>query len=211
MKKSFILYTEVWPVVQKLDMEQRGRLFTAIMQHAMEEEPEKLDILTDVVFSFIANQMDRADEKYQEICRRRAEYGRRGGLASAKAKASKSNQKQANQADNDNDNDNDSENDNENEPDNERENDNEAPERQDGLSLKERQLLDQEFGQGRVDELIDEVNLWAINHGQIIKNLPAMVRQFAKNQQRWGGRPARREKTIEEIAAEVFRDMEEET
>ena len=76
------------------------------------------------------------------------------------------------------------------------------------LSLKERQLLDQEFGQGRVDELIDEVNLWAINHGQMIKNLPAMVRQFAKNQQRWGGRQPRREKTIEEIAAEVFRDME---
>ena len=77
------------------------------------------------------------------------------------------------------------------------------------LSLKERQLLDQEFGQGRVDELIDEVNLWAINHGQIIKNLPAMVRQFAKNQQRWsGGRQPRREKTIEEIAAEVFKDME---
>lgn len=206
MKKSFILYTEVWPVVQKLDMEQRGRLFTAIMQHAMEEEPEKLDILTDVVFSFIANQMDRADERYQEICRRRAEYGRRGGLASAKAKASKSNQKQANQADNDNDN----EPDNDNDPDNERENDsdNEAPVALPDLSLQERQLLDQEFGQGRVDELIDEVNLWAINHGQIIKNLPAMVRQFAKNQQRWGGRPARREKTIEEIAAEVFGDME---
>lgn len=127
MKKSFVLYTEIWPAIQKLDMEQRGALFTAIMQHALGEEPDKLDILTDIVFSFIASQMDRADEKYQDVCRRRAEYGRRGGLASAQAKASKSKQRQANQADSDNepDSDPDSERDSDNEP--EHDSENESP------------------------------------------------------------------------------------
>ena len=94
-KNSFILYTEIWPAIQKLDMEQRGKLFTAIMKHALCEDPEKLDILTDVIFTFIASQMDRDSEKYQEVCARRAEYGRRGGLATAKqkqAKASKTKQ-----------------------------------------------------------------------------------------------------------------------
>ena len=96
-KNSFILYTEIWPAIQKLDMEQRGKLFTAIMKHSLGEAPEKLDILTDVIFAFIASQMDRAEEKYQEVCRKRAEYGRKGGLA----KASKSKQKLANVADSD--------------------------------------------------------------------------------------------------------------
>ena len=95
MKNSFILYTEIWPAIQKLDMEQRGKLFTAIMKHATGEAPDKLDTMTDIVFSFIASQMDRADEKYQEVCKRRAEYGRKGGLASAAAKAEAAKQKQA--------------------------------------------------------------------------------------------------------------------
>ena len=198
MKKGFIVYTEIWPVIQKLDMEQRGKLFTAIMKHAMGEEPEKLDILTDVVFTFIASQIDRADEKYQDVCRRRAEYGRRGGLASA---ASKSKQKQANQADKDKERDPEPNPDNKPNPNPERDKDKEAASGPDGLSLSEREELDQELGHDRVSELIEEVNLWAINNGKDIKNLPAMVRQFAKNQKRWGGgkRQGKQEVNLDEI------------
>ena len=209
-KEAFIIHTDTWPAIKTLSAEQKGTLFEALICHQIGEPEPKMDVQTQMAFMFMAAQMDRDNQKYQEICERRAEYGRRGGLASAQAKASKSKQtkqKQANQADTDTDTDTDTVND----TDTETETDTEAPERPDGLSLKERQLLDQEFGQDRVDELIDEVNLWAINHGRIIKNLPAMVRQFAKNQQRWGGRQPRREKTIEETAAEVFGEMEEET
>ena len=201
MKKGFIVYTEIWPVIQKLDMEQRGKLFTAIMKHAMGEEPEKLDILTDVVFTFIASQIDRADEKYQDVCRRRAEYGRRGGIAAAQAKAAKSKQEQANQADKDKERDPEPNPDNKPNPNPERDKDKEAASGPDGLSLSEREELDQELGHDRVSELIEEVNLWAINNGKDIKNLPAMIRQFAKNQKRWGGgkRQGKQELNLDEI------------
>ena len=188
MKNSFILYTEIWPAIQKLDMEQRGKLFTAIMKHALGEEPEKLDILTDVIFTFIKSQLDRDEQKYQEVCKRRAEYGRRGGLATAKqkqAKATKSKQDQANQADNDNDNDN--ENDNENDNDNENENDNEA-QAPEGLSLLPGTELElrRKYGE-QIDALIEDVRTYYTAHPEKpFPGWPAAVAQFERNQKRWG-------------------------
>ena len=186
MKNSFILYTEIWPAIQKLDMEQRGKLFTAIMKHALGEEPEKLDILTDVIFTFIKSQLDRDEQKYQEVCKRRAEYGRRGGLATAKqkqAKATKSKQDQANQADNDNDNENDNENDNDNE--NENDNEAQAPE---GLSLLPGTELElrRKYGE-QSDALIEDVRTYYTAHPEKpFPGWPAAVAQFERNQKRWG-------------------------
>ena len=202
MKKSFILYTEVWPAIQKLDTDQRGKLFTAIMKHALGEEPDKLDILTDVVFTFIASQMDRDDKKYQEVCTRRAEYGRRGGLASAKAKASKSNQKQANQADNDNENDNDNDNDNENE------NDNDAPVALPDLSLRDEESLRSVAGD-RADGLIEDVRAYYTTHPEKpFPGWPIALAQFDRNQKRWDKPKRSKPKSIEELAAEVFGEDE---
>ena len=184
MKNSFILYTEIWPAIQKLDMEQRGKLFTAIMKHALGEKPEKLDILTDVIFTFIKSQLDRDEQKYQEVCKRRAEYGRRGGLATAKqkqAKATKSKQNQANQADNDNENDNENDNDNENENDNEAQ----APE---GLSLLPGTELElrRKYGE-QSDALIEDVRTYYTAHPEKpFPGWPAAVAQFERNQKRWG-------------------------
>ena len=184
MKNSFILYTEIWPAIQKLDMEQRGKLFTAIMKHALGEEPEKLDILTDVIFTFIKSQLDRDEQKYQEVCKRRAEYGRRGGLATAKqkqAKASKSKQDQANQADNENDN----ENDNDNEYENENDNEAQAP---DGLSLLPGTELElrRKYGE-QSDALIEDVRTYYTAHPEKpFPGWPAAVAQFERNQKRWG-------------------------
>ena len=186
MKNSFILYTEIWPAIQKLDMEQRGKLFTAIMKHALGEEPEKLDILTDVIFTFIKSQLDRDEQKYQEVCKRRAEYGRRGGLATAKqkqAKATKSKQDQANQADNDNDNENENENDNDNE--NENDNEAQAPE---GLSLLPGTELElrRKYGE-QSDALIEDVRTYYTAHPEKpFPGWPAAVAQFERNQKRWG-------------------------
>ena len=186
MKNSFILYTEIWPAIQKLDMEQRGKLFTAIMKHALGEEPEKLDILTDVIFTFIKSQLDRDEQKYQEVCKRRAEYGRRGGLATAKqkqAKATKSKQDQANQADNDNENDNENDNDNDNE--NENDNEAQAPE---GLSLLPGTELElrRKYGE-QSDALIEDVRTYYTAHPEKpFPGWPAAVAQFERNQKRWG-------------------------
>lgn len=186
MKNSFILYTEIWPAIQKLDMEQRGKLFTAIMKHAIGEPPEKLDILTDVVFTFIASQLDRDEQKYQEVCKRRAEYGRRGGLATAKqkqAKASKSKQDQANQADNENDNDNDNEYDNDNE--NENDNEAQAPEALSLLPGTELELR-RKYGE-RSGALIEDVRAYYMAHPEkAFPGWPVAVAQFDRNQERWG-------------------------
>ena len=187
MKNSFILYTEIWPAIQKLDMEQRGKLFTAIMKHATGEAPDKLDTMTDIVFSFIASQMDRADEKYQEVCKRRAEYGRKGGLASAaakaeaakqkQAKATKSKQNQANQADSDS----------EPDPDSESESDSEA-QAPEGLSLLPGTELElrRKYGE-QSDALIEDVRTYYTAHPEKpFPGWPAAVAQFERNQKRWG-------------------------
>lgn len=200
-KNSFILYTEIWPAIQKLDMEQRGKLFTAIMKHALCEDPEKLDILTDVIFTFIASQMDRDSEKYQEVCARRAEYGRRGGLATAKqklAKASKSKQNQANQADNDNENDNEYDNENDNE------NENEALAPLPPLSQKDEDSLREVAGE-RADGLIEDVRRYYSTHlDKRFPGWPIALAQFDSNQRRWGAAPKSKKMSPEERAIAAF-------
>lgn len=211
MKKSLILYTEMWPAVQKLSMEQRGKLFSAIMQQACGETPEPLDDLTDMVFMFVSSQIRRADTKYQETCRKRAEYGRRGGIASGKARAKQTKQNEAkrsyneNDNDYDNDNDNDNERDNEPDPDKENDNDNEALARR-VLSLKNRELLEIEFGAERLAELVGDVEAWAASHGRQVLDWPAMIHTFARNQQRWQAAPRR-----DPMTAAIEKFMEDET
>lgn len=196
MKESFILYTNAWPMIQKLDTEQRGRLFTAIVQHAVGEDPPEMDALTDMAFSFIAAQMDRDTAKYQNICAKRAEYGRKGGLA----KASKSKQKLAKLADNENDN----ENDNDNENVNENENDNERREARPSLSYEELEKLYEEYGP-RADELTADVASWYAAHPErVFPGWSEAVAQFDRNQKRWGH--ASPSKDINEIMAMAFGD-----
>lgn len=199
-KNSFILYTEIWPAIQKLDMEQRGKLFTAIMKHATGEPPEKLDILTDVIFTFIASQMDRAEEKYQDVCRRRAEYGRRGGLASAKAKASKSKQEQANQADSDSE----PERERDNEPERERDSDSEALAPLPPLSRRDEASLREVAGE-RADGLIEDVRRYYSTHlDKRFPGWPVALAQFDSNQRRWGAAPKSKKMSPEERAIAAF-------
>lgn len=195
-KNSFILYTEIWPAIQKLDMEQRGKLFTAIMKHSLGEAPEKLDILTDVIFAFIASQMDRAEEKYQEVCRRRAEYGRKGGLA----KASKSKQKLANVADSDSE----PERDSEPEPERERDSDSEALAPLPPLSRKDEDSLREVAGE-RADGLIEDVRRYYSTHlDKRFPGWPIALAQFDSNQRRWGAAPKSKKMSPEERAIAAF-------
>ena len=207
-KEAFIIHTDTWPAIKTLSIEQKGILFEALICHQLGEPEPKMDVQTQMAFMFMTAQMDRDNKKYQEICERRAEYGRRGGIASAKAraeavtKASKSKQtkqKQANQADNDTDTDTDTD------TDNETETDTEAQERRpSGVSLEERELLDREFGSDRAAELIEEVELWAANSGKTIKDWPSMVRTFAKNQRRWSPGGSRDAGKLVDVAFEQW-------
>lgn len=94
-KDSFVLYTKYLNQVEKLDIEQRGVLFTAILRYAAGESIPNMDSVTEMLWSIIEDQLQIDFEKYQKTCNARKEAGSRGGKARSK-------QNEANQADNDN-------------------------------------------------------------------------------------------------------------
>ena len=216
-QKSFLMYKDqLDAALPLLDMEQRGQLLTALYEHFCKKEPKISDPMVQMAYRMMANTMDANSVKYEKVCIKRAECGRQGGIASgkvrkAKAKAteaneanalkrSKTKQNEANEADNDTDTDTDTD------TDKETETDTEGQIGPDGLSLEVRQALDQEFGRERVTELIDEVNLWAINNGKDVPDLAAMMRTFAKNQKRWGTdvkRQSSTDRAFEAFKAEI--------
>ena len=117
-KDSFVLYTKYLTQVEKLDIEQRGILFTAILRYAAGESIPKMDSVTEMLWSIIEDQLQIDFEKYQKTCNARKEAGSRGGKARSKqneanqANANFAKQSQANQADSDNECDNECDSDN---------------------------------------------------------------------------------------------------
>ncbi len=84
-KNSFVMYTTYAEHINLLTMEQRGLLFTAIMNYASGEPLPDMDGMTRMAFSFIKVQMDRDSEKYQATVEKRRESGKLGGRPSTKA------------------------------------------------------------------------------------------------------------------------------
>lgn len=106
-RKSFILYTEYAEHLEKLSMEERGLLITAVFNHVREEKLPDMGGAVEMAFSFIRSALDRNDKKYRETVEKRRAAGRKGGLARAakqeqtnQANAVFAKQTQANQADN---------------------------------------------------------------------------------------------------------------
>lgn len=64
-------------------MEQRGKLFTAILCYAAGEEIPELDAAADMAFSFIQDRMDRDNATYMQKCEKRREAGKLGGRPKA--------------------------------------------------------------------------------------------------------------------------------
>lgn len=93
-KDSFVLYNSYYDLLEDLDMEQRGTLLTAILEHSRGMDQTELDPITKLAYRMIASQLDRDRKKWERTCKKRAEAGRRGGLA----KASKAKQNLANLA-----------------------------------------------------------------------------------------------------------------
>ena len=120
-KSSFIMYTEYLEHIGLLSMDQRGVLFTAVLNYASGKQLPEMDGMVQMAFSFIKARMERDSESYQKTIEARREAGRLGGLAKqanatfAKqdlANASKAKQTVANLADNDNEYDTDNDKDN---------------------------------------------------------------------------------------------------
>ena len=103
--KSFVLYTDYAKHIARLTNEEAGKLFLAIFEYAESGKVPEFSGALMMCFSFIADQIARDKEKYQDVCKKRAEAGRKGGkqkqanVANAKIESLRL----ANQADNEND------------------------------------------------------------------------------------------------------------
>lgn len=80
-KSSFVMYAEYLTQIRRLSREQRGDLFTAILQYAAGMELPEMEAVTSMAFSFIQERMDKDAEKYQKTVEARREAGRLGGIA----------------------------------------------------------------------------------------------------------------------------------
>ena len=123
MKDSIIFYLSHYEVVKQLDNEQLGKLYRALFELALGNEP-KVDEDIKIPFGFIKNQMVLDIEKYNEKRMKNKENGKLGGRPKKNATEEIEKPKKANgffENPNDNENDNENDNDNENENDNDNE------------------------------------------------------------------------------------------
>lgn len=90
-RNSFILYTDMRQDINRLTMEQRGQLLTAVFEYASNTEqiPEIEDIAVGIVFDFWKRWLDKDAEKWKAQRDQRIEAGK----ASAEARKKKSERK----------------------------------------------------------------------------------------------------------------------
>ena len=105
MDKSFILYTDIGPSILELKDAEVGRLTKAIYRYVMTGELTELKGSVKICFNMIRSHLDRDKAKYLEICQKRAEAGRKGGLSSGKSrKEANAEDRSATEAENENEN-----------------------------------------------------------------------------------------------------------
>lgn len=122
-KRSFLLYSDVYFTVKKLTDEQAGILFKHILGYVNDENPVTNDVIIDLVFEPIKQQLKRDLKQYEAICLRNKGNGSKGGRPKSGKKkprkpsglitnpenpdGSRNNPDNPDEPDNDNDNDND--------------------------------------------------------------------------------------------------------
>lgn len=78
MKETFILYTEYAKHLSFLSMNQRGVLFTAIINSQAGEELPDMDSITQMAFSFISADLERTEENYRKKNRNQSRERKEG-------------------------------------------------------------------------------------------------------------------------------------
>jgi hypothetical protein len=79
---SFVLYSEIRETVKKIPKDAQAELFMAILDYANGEDPKIDNLIVELVFEPIKNNMSRLAEKWEEIKEKRSEAGRIGGIKS---------------------------------------------------------------------------------------------------------------------------------
>ena len=200
-KETLIIHTDTWEILKGLPKEQLGTLFTALMKFQRDEDLPKMDGVTKMAFDFMAAQVTRDNEKYMQTVERRRAAGKAGAAArwQTHSNAYEGMRKDAIHSHTDTDTDTDTDT---------------VTERYvslGSLSPETEAELRDKYGD-RADALMEDVRQYYTAHSD--KRFPgwkSAMAQFDRNQKRWGRSDvnARGEKSIEEIAAEVFKGMED--
>ncbi len=77
-KISFLMYLDYEEQFNLLTDEQLGQLMRAIMKYEKTRELPQLDGIVKMAFSFIKQQLDRDNDKWQEERQKRSEAGKKG-------------------------------------------------------------------------------------------------------------------------------------
>ena len=78
-KKSFLLYKDLEPMLDKLTVIQAGHLFKAIYEYQNDGLKTPLDQVVDIAFSSILSHFKRDEKSYSKICNRNKTNGLKGG------------------------------------------------------------------------------------------------------------------------------------
>ena len=78
-KKGFVLYADLIHTINKMPSDKAGDLFKHILSYVNDEDPTTDDMLIELVFEPIKQQLKRDLKKYESICNRNSENGKKGG------------------------------------------------------------------------------------------------------------------------------------
>lgn len=78
------MYSDWMYTINKLTDEQAGKLTKHLLAYVNDKNPELNDILLEIAFEPIKQQLKRDLKHWDNIRQKRVEYGRKGGLAKAK-------------------------------------------------------------------------------------------------------------------------------
>lgn len=79
-KNSFILYADLLPTVEKLSDKRAGVLFKTILRYVNDKNPEVTDILVDLVFESVKQQLKRDLKEWEGTRSERSASGKMGNL-----------------------------------------------------------------------------------------------------------------------------------
>jgi hypothetical protein len=94
-KKSFLLYSDLLYTVGKLPDDVAGKLFKLILEYVNDNDPSTDDLILQIAFEPIKQQLKRDLQKWDGIKVNRSESGRLGGIKSGETRRK---QKEANEA-----------------------------------------------------------------------------------------------------------------
>lgn len=91
-KKSFLLYCDLIHTINKLPNEKAGELFKHILSYVNDEHPKTDDLIIEISFEPIRQQLKRDLDKWSKGSKGRTDKARLAGLASAKSRELKATQ-----------------------------------------------------------------------------------------------------------------------